>query len=63
MKNLGKTRYCLDLEDQALFGWNPSTLIESTPKRLRRFNEDKTKPSSTSMVVRTLDAKRDPFRT
>ena len=28
---------------------------------LRRFNEDKAKPSSTPMVVRTLDAKRDPF--
>ena len=27
-----------------------------------RFNEDKTKPSSTPMVVRMLDAKRDHFR-
>ena len=29
---------------------------------LHRFNEDKAKPSSTPMVVRTLDAKRDLFR-
>ena len=28
---------------------------------LCRFNEDKEKPSSTHMVVRLLDAKRDPF--
>ena len=28
---------------------------------LRCFNEDKAKPSSTPMVVRTVDAKRDPF--
>ena len=29
---------------------------------LRHFNEDKAKSSSTPMVVRTLDEKRDPFR-
>ena len=29
---------------------------------LRRFNEDKAKHSSTHMVVRSLDAKLDPFR-
>ena len=28
---------------------------------MRRFNEDKSKPSSTHMVFCSLDAKRDPF--
>ena len=48
--------------DRALFGWNPSTSIELHPEVLRRFNEDKAKPLSTPMVVRSLDAKRDLFR-
>ncbi|XP_068337721.1 secreted RxLR effector protein 161-like [Pyrus communis] len=47
--------------DRALFGWNPSTSSNYTQKVLHRFNEDKAKPSSIPMVVRTLNGKRDLF--
>ena len=62
MKDLGKTRFCLGLE---LEHCTDGILVHQsnyTHKVLRHFNEDKAKPSSTPMVVRTLDAKRDPFR-
>ncbi|KAM2676748.1 hypothetical protein EV1_003390 [Malus domestica] len=61
MKDLQKTLYYLDLEiDHCLDG----ILVHQsnyTQKVLRCFNEDKSKLSSTFMIVRKLDAKRDPF--
>ncbi|PRQ59184.1 putative RNA-directed DNA polymerase [Rosa chinensis] len=62
MKDLGRTNYCLGLElehraDGILL--HQSNYIQ---KMLRRFNEDKAKPSSTPMVIRSLDPKKDPFR-
>ncbi|KAM2328506.1 hypothetical protein ACFXTH_014967 [Malus domestica] len=62
MKDLGKTGYCLDLEIEHRSDVILAHQSNYTQKVLRRFNENKTKPSSTLMVVRTLDAKRDPFR-
>ena len=62
MKDLGKTRYCLGLEIEHCSDGILVHQSNYTQKVLRRFNEDKVKPSSTPMVVRTLDAKRDPFR-
>ncbi|PRQ53193.1 putative RNA-directed DNA polymerase [Rosa chinensis] len=62
MKDLGKTRFCLGLE---LEHRRDGILIHQsayTQKMLRRFNTDKIKPSSTPMVVRSLDPKKDPFR-
>ncbi|KAM1936244.1 hypothetical protein ACFX15_013538 [Malus domestica] len=61
MNDLGKTRYCLGLEIEHC---SDEILVHQsnyTKKVLRRFNEDEVKPSSTPMVVRTLDAKRYPF--
>ncbi|KAM1760692.1 hypothetical protein ACFX12_003540 [Malus domestica] len=61
MKDLRKTLYYLGLKiDHCLDG----ILVHQsnyTQKVLRCFNEDKSKPSSTFMIVRKLDAKRDPF--
>ena len=62
MKDLGKTRYCLSLEIEHCSDGILVHQLNYTQKVLRRFNEDKAKPSSTPMVVRTLDVKRDPFR-
>ncbi|KAM1579235.1 hypothetical protein ACFX15_040354 [Malus domestica] len=62
MKDIGKTRYCLRLEIEHCSDEILLHQSNYTHKVLCRFNEDKAKPSSTPMVVRTLDAKRDPFR-
>ncbi|KAM1524495.1 hypothetical protein ACFX10_009087 [Malus domestica] len=62
IKDLGKTRYCLDLEIEHC---SDGILIHQsnyTQKVLQRFNENKTKPSSTPMFLRTLNAKQGPFR-
>ncbi|KAM2657312.1 hypothetical protein EV1_012688 [Malus domestica] len=62
MKDLGKTRYCLGLEIEHRLDGILVHQLNYIQKVLRFFNEDKVKPSSTHMVVRSLDAKRDPFR-
>ncbi|KAM1643278.1 hypothetical protein ACFX2K_013105 [Malus domestica] len=62
MNDLGKIRYCLGL---VIEHCSDGILVHQsnyTQKVLHRFSEDKVKPLSTPMVVRTLDAKRDPFR-
>ena len=59
---LGKLEYCLSLEIEHCSDGILVPQSNYTQKVLRHFNEDKAKPSSTPMVVRTLDAKRDPFR-
>ncbi|KAM2126674.1 hypothetical protein ACFX1R_006666 [Malus domestica] len=62
MKDLGKTRYCLGLKIEHCS--NEILIHQSnyTQKVLRRFNEDKVNPSSTHIVIRSLDAKRGLFR-
>ena len=62
MKDLGNTRYYLGLEIEHCSDVILVHQTNYTQKVLRYFNEDKAKPSSTPMVVRSLDAKRDPFR-
>ncbi|KAM1356837.1 hypothetical protein PS2_030661 [Malus domestica] len=62
MNDLGKTRYCLGLEIEHCLDGILVHQSNYTQKVLRRFNEDEAKPSSTPMIVRTLDVKRDPFR-
>ncbi|XP_070675696.1 uncharacterized mitochondrial protein AtMg00810-like [Malus domestica] len=62
MKDLGKTRYCLGLEIEHCLDGILVHQSNYTQNVLRHFNEDKVKPSSTHMVVWTLNAKRDPFR-
>ncbi|KAM1714358.1 hypothetical protein ACFX12_024976 [Malus domestica] len=62
MKDIGKTQYCLGLEIEHCSDGILVHQLNYTQKVLGRFNEHKAKPSSTLMVVRSLDAKRDPFR-
>ncbi|KAM2891373.1 hypothetical protein COP2_009680 [Malus domestica] len=62
MKDLRKTRYCLGLEIEHCSDGILVHQSNYTQKVFRHFNEDTSKPSSTPMVIRTLDAKQDPFR-
>ena len=62
MKDLGKTKFCIGLQiDHFPNGVlvHQSTYIK---KILKCFNMDKAHPLSSSMVVRSLDVKNDPFR-
>ncbi|KAM2508982.1 hypothetical protein ACFX1W_031120 [Malus domestica] len=62
MKDIGNTIYCLGFE---IKHYSDEILVHQsnyTWKVLRHFNKDKAKPSSTPMVVGSLDSKRDPFR-
>ena len=62
MKDLGKTKFCLGLQLEHL----PSgILVHQTAyiqKILEKFNMDKSYPSKTPMVVRSLDVEKDQFR-
>jgi hypothetical protein len=62
MKDLGKTKFCLGLQLEHL----PSGILVYQPayiqKVLEKFNMDKSYPSKTPMVVRSLDMEKDPFR-
>ncbi|KAJ9544626.1 hypothetical protein OSB04_024333 [Centaurea solstitialis] len=53
MKDLGKTKYCLDLQIEHMHN---GILV------LKRFNMDKSNSLSTPMVVRSLNVDNDPFR-
>ena len=62
MKDLGKTKYCLGLQIEHKSNGiliHQSTYVE---KVLKQFNIDKAHPLSSLMIVRSLDAKKDPFR-
>ena len=61
MKDLGKTKYCLDFQiehksNRILI--HQSTYVE---KVLKQFNMDKAHPLSSPMIVRSLDSKKYPF--
>ncbi|KAM2449650.1 hypothetical protein PS1_019734 [Malus domestica] len=61
MKNLRKTKFCLDLQIEHCASGilvHQSAYIE---KILKRFGMDKAYPLSTPMVIRSLDIKKDPF--
>nr|CAH66646.1 OSIGBa0146I21.3 [Oryza sativa] len=62
MKDLGQTKFCLGLQLDHL----PSRILVHqsayTQKILEKFNMDKSYPSKTPMVVRSLDVEKDPFR-
>ena len=62
MKDLDKTRYCLDLQikyfSNGIFV-NQSTYTE---KVLKRFYIDKAHPLNSPMIVRSLEVDKDPFR-
>ena len=62
MKELRKNKYCLGLQIEHKFNGiliHQSTCVE---KVLKQFNMDKARPLSSPMIVRSLDAKKDPFR-
>ena len=62
MKDLGKTKFCIDLQIEHFPNGvlvHQSTYIK---KILKRFNMDKAHPLSSPMVVRSLDVKNDSFR-
>jgi hypothetical protein len=61
MKDLGKTKFCLDLQLEHL----PTGILVHqsvyVQKVLEKFNMDKAYPSKTPMVVRALEKDIDPF--
>ena len=61
MKDLGKTKYCLGLQIEHKS--NEILIYKSTyvEKVLKQFNMDKAHPLSSSMIVRSLNAKKDHF--
>ena len=62
MKDLGKTKFCLGFQLEHL----PSGILVHQSayiqKILQKFNMDKSYPSKTPMVVRSLDMNKDQFR-
>ena len=62
MKDLGKTKYCLDLQIEHCS--NGVLIHQSTypEKVLKRFHMDKSHPLSSLMVVRSLEVTKDPCR-
>jgi hypothetical protein len=62
MKDLGNPKFCLGLQLEHL----PRGILICQPayiqKVLENFNMDKSYPSKTPMVVRSLDREKDPFR-
>ena len=61
MKDLEKTKYCLGLQIEHKSNGiliHQSTYVE---KVLKQFNIDKAHPLNSPMIVRSLDAKKDPF--
>jgi hypothetical protein len=62
MKDLGKTKFCLDLQVEHI---STGILVHQSAyvqKILVKFNMDKVYPSKTPMVVRALEKNTDPFR-
>ncbi|KAD5507805.1 hypothetical protein E3N88_15508 [Mikania micrantha] len=62
MKDLGTTKLCLGLQFEHLCG---STFVHQSnyiENMLKRFNMDKAHPFSIPMVVRSLEAHKDPYR-
>ena len=60
IKDHGNTIYYLSMEIEHCLDRILVHQSNNTQKVLRSFNKDKMKPSSTPMVARTLNAKRDP---
>jgi hypothetical protein len=62
MKDLGKTKFYLGFQLE----YSPSRILVNQTayiqKILQKFNIDKSYPSKTSMVVRSLDMNKDQFR-
>ena len=62
IKDLGKTRYCLDLQIEYFLNGVLIHQSSYTEKVLKHFSMDKSHPLSSPMVVRSLEVTKDPFR-
>ena len=62
MKDLGKTKFCLGIQLEHLPLGIMVHQAAYIQKILEKFNMDKSYPSKTPMVVRSLDVEKDPFR-
>ena len=62
MKDLGKTKFCLGLQLEHLPEGVFVHQSTYTKRVLEKFNMDKCHPLKTPMVVRSLEADKDPFR-
>ena len=62
MKDLGKTRYCLDLQIEYCLNGVFIHQSSYTEKVLKRFYMDKSHPLSSPMVVRSFEVTKYPFR-
>ena len=62
MKDLGKTKFCLGLQIEHLPEGVFVHQSTYTKRVLEKFNMDKCHPLKTPMVVRSLEADKDPFR-
>jgi len=62
MKDLGKTKFCLGLQLEHLPKGVFVHQSTYTKRVLEKFNMDKCHPLKTPMVVRSLEADKDPFR-
>ncbi|KAL0551256.1 hypothetical protein IC582_010342 [Cucumis melo] len=62
MKDLGKTKFCLDLQIEHLADGIFIHQLTYTENILKRFYMDKAHPLNIPMVIRSLDVKNDIFR-
>jgi hypothetical protein len=62
MKDLGQTKFCLGLQIEhfhfGIFIYQ-AAYVQNV---LEKFNMDKSYPTKTPIVVRSIDIKKDPFR-
>ena len=62
MKDLGQTKFCLGLQLEHFRSGIFIYQAAYVQKILEKFNMDKSYPTKTPMVVRSLDIEKDPFR-
>ena len=62
MKDLGQTKFCLGLQLEHFHSGIFIYQAAYVQKILEKFNMDKSYPTKTPMVVRSLDIEKDPFR-
>jgi hypothetical protein len=62
MKDLGQTKYCLGLQLEHFHSGIFIYQVAYVQKVLEKFNMDRSYPTKSPMVVRSIDIKKDPFR-
>jgi hypothetical protein len=62
MKDLDQTKFCLDLQLEHFYFGIFIYQAAYVQKVLKKFNMDKSYPTKTPMVVRSIDIEKDPFR-